>query len=436
MDDKLKGAQHIHFIGIGGIGISAIARMLLLEGKKVTGSDRGESEVTEGLKKAGAEIFIGQKANNIPENCDLVIHTVAIPVDNPELLEAIKRKIPILTYPQTLNIISKEKYTIAISGTHGKTTVTAMTAGILIEAGLEPTVIVGSLMSHPASGEKTNFIPGKSKYLVIEADEYKKSFHNLEPKILVINNLDEDHLDFYKDLSDIQAAFRELVVKIPKDGFLICNVGDPHLAPVLSGLQCQIIDYKEYAEQNFNLKVPGEHNRSNAAAAFAVGVALTILPETCLKALESFAGTWRRFEYKGKTKSGAIVYDDYAHNPAKIKATFQGTKEKYPDKKIMAVFQPHLYSRTKTLLKEFSTAFNEADEIILAPIYAARENPDSSISSEILAEEIRKQGKPVFVLDSFEKIEKHVLDSSKESNVILVMGAGDITEVADRLVGN
>jgi len=438
----LKQAKNIYFIGIGGIGISAIARMLLLQGKKVSGSDRDDSKVTEELRKAGATIFIGAKKENVPTDCDLVIYTVAIPADNPELMEVKARGLKLLTYPETLNIISKEKYTIAISGTHGKTTVTAMVAKVMIDAGLDPTVIVGSLIG------TTNFIMGKSKYFVVEADEYKKSFHNLEPSILVINNLDLDHLDFYKDLADIQDSFLHLAKKLPADGFLICNTKLPNLKPIIDKVKCQIIDYSEL-ELKEKLLVPGEHNRQNAKTALGVAQALNIDLEKAEKSLSQFAGTWRRFEYKGKTKSGALIYDDYAHNPQKVKAALQGARELFPDKKIKVVFQPHLFSRTKLLLNEFATAFGDADEVILAPIFPAREVFDPTISSEILAERIRttlksefdpsleKAGKAemtVRALPDFEQIETYLKSSLGPNDVLITMGAGEQYRIGEALL--
>jgi UDP-N-acetylmuramate--alanine ligase len=462
MSNILKQAQKIHFIGIGGIGISAIARMLLLEGKIVSGSDRDETKVTEELRKAGAIIFIGAKKENIPVDCDLIIYTVAIPIDNSELMEANARGLKILTYPETLNIISKEKYTIAVSGTHGKTTVTAMVAKIMIDAGLDPTVIVGSLIKFPEvspqgakRGEvspqetfESNFIMGKSKYLVVEADEYKKSFHNLEPSILVINNLDEDHLDFYKDLADIQDSFLHLALKLPVDGFLICNKKLPNLKPIIEGAKCQVVDYSEILLNN-KLLVPGEHNRQNAKAAAAVGQALDVDKNKIELALSQFVGTWRRFEYKGKTEGGALIYDDYAHNPQKVRAALQGARELYPDKKIIVVFQPHLFSRTKLLLKEFATAFTDADEVILTPIFAAREVFDPTISSEILAEEIKKVQKSSFPLNGvpnrskdvsvlsfpdFESIVSYLKTSLKPNDIVITMGAGEQYKIGDSLL--
>ncbi|MFA6445950.1 MAG: Mur ligase domain-containing protein, partial [Candidatus Paceibacterota bacterium] len=361
----LEESKSIYFIGIGGIGISAIARMMLLNGKRVSGSDRDETKVTEELRKAGATIFIGQKKENIPADCDLIVYTVAIGEDNPEFAEAKRRGIKMLSYPETLNIISSQKYTIAVSGTHGKTTTTAMIAKVMIDNGLDPTVIVGSLIGD------TNFIMGKSRYLVVEADEYKKSFHNLEPSIMVITNIDEDHLDFYKDLADIQDSFLHLAKKIPKDGFLICNTKLPNLQSIIKSVGCRVIDYGEIKLIN-KLLVPGEHNREDARAAVAVGQALGVDIKKADLAVSQFAGTWRRFEFKGKTKEGALVYDDYAHNPQKVKAALQGARELYPGKNIIVVFQPHLFSRTKLLLNEFAKSFGDADEVILTPIFPAR----------------------------------------------------------------
>ncbi len=431
-EDFLKQAQNIYFIGIGGIGISAIARMLLLQGKTIIGSDRDETKVTEELRKAGATIFIGHKKENIPANCDLLVYTVAIPADNPEMVEAKARGFKILTYPETLNIISKQKYTIAVSGTHGKTTVTAMIAKVMIDAGLDPTVIVGSLIG------TTNFIMGKSKYLVVEADEYRKSFHNLEPSILVINNLDLDHLDFYKDLADIQNSFLHLAQKLPADGFLICNTKLPNLKPIIDNVSCQIVDYGQL-ELKEKLLVPGEHNRQNAKTALGVAQALGINKEKAEKTLAQFAGTWRRFEYKGQTKNGSLVYDDYAHNPQKVKAALQGAREMFPDKRIVVVFQPHLFSRTKLLLNEFSGAFGDANEVILATIFPAREVFDPTISSEILAEEIKKAHKSssevsVLSFPDFASIISYLQSSVGPNDVLITMGAGEQYKIGDALL--
>lgn len=427
----LSKIKSVHFIGIGGIGISAIARMFALRGIKVSGSDRSASKITEELSRTGIEVYYDQGSSHIPHDCDLIIYTVAIPQDNLELIEAQKRGIRCLTYPQTLALISKEKYTIAISGTHGKTTTTAMVAHILLETQKDPTVIVGSLMKLP-DGTESNFVAGRSNYLVVEADEYKKSFHNLYPHVLVINNIDEDHLDFYKDLADIQNSFLELAQRVPADGVLICDTKNPNLAPIIKGVTCRVLDY--LTVEIPKLKIPGEHNRNNARAAMAVVLSLGIAPKTAQKALESFSGVWRRFEYKGTTTSGTQIYDDYAHNPQKVQALISGAREHMGhEKRLIIVFQPHLFSRTKSLLSSFATAFKGADEVILLPIFAAREVYDATISSEMVAQEIAKHQSGVQAL-SFRDAERYLRDHISYNDVLITVGAGEAYIVGEVLL--
>ena len=423
--------KKVHFIGIGGIGVSALARMMMLQGKEVSGSDRTKSEITDELAKLGAKIFIGQKKENLKEGTDLVIYTIIIPEDNPELAEAKALAIPCLTYPQALGIISKEKYTIAISGAHGKTTTTAMIAKVLIGAGLDPTVIVGSILKDA----KSNFVAGKGKYLVAEACEYKRSFLNLSPKILVITNIDDDHLDYYKDIEDIKLAFKQMVEKIPEDGFLVCDREQPHIEEVAKAGRCSVVDYELFGDQNLNLKVAGEHNLSNSAAALAVADILEIPRRKAEKSLEDFSGTWRRFEFRGKTKSGALVYDDYGHHPTEVKATLKAARELFPNKRIVVVFQPHLYSRTKQHLKEFGKAFGAVDLAIIAPIYAAREPADPSISSDFVAREISENGITALSFPSLEAVKTHLKkELMSEKDVLITMGAGDVYTVANSLI--
>lgn len=421
------GVKNVHFIGIGGIGISAVAKMFLLEGKKVSGSDMSDSEIISELSKAGAKVSIGHDAKNLPKETDLVIYTIAITEENPEFIEAKKGGLQMITYPQALHEISKNKYTIAISGTHGKTTTTAMIAKIMIDAGLDPTVIVGSLLKDI----KSNFVAGKSKYLVVEACEYRKSFLNIEPTIAVITNIDNDHLDFYKDISDIQNAFGEFASKVPKGGFVVCNPQDKMVKPAIKDLSCKIVDAHEFRNEKLKLKVLGEHNKKNSDMALAVAHLLGISKNKANKSLEDFSGTWRRFEYKGETKSGAIVYDDYGHHPTEIKASLKGAREMFPKQKITVVFQPHLFSRTKLLLNDFSKSFNDVDKVILAPIYPAREPFDSTISSEILAEKI---GKKTSSFKDFISIEKNLIDSLSKSDILITMGAGDVYKIGENII--
>lgn len=431
MTSNFSKYKNVHFIGIGGIGISAIARLMMLEGKSVSGSDQAKSEMTQELAKLGAKIHIGHSAKHIKNEADLVIYTIAVPDENPELVRAHELNITCLTYPQALGIISKDKYTIAVSGAHGKTTTTAMIAKILIDAKLEPTVVVGSLLKD----YKSNFVAGNSKYLVAEACEYRRSFLNLWPKILVITNIDDDHLDYYKNIEDIKSAFIELVKKIPADGYLICDKEQPHIEDAIKEAKCNVVDYELFIDLNLALKVPGEHNLMNAAAALATVDVLGISRKVAEKSLQDFSGTWRRFEYKGQTKNGAKVYDDYGHHPTEVKATLKAARGLFGDKRITVVFQPHLYSRTKRHLKDFARAFGDVDQVVVAPIYPAREPFDPSISSDMLANEIIKNGGVVLALPDFKAIETHLkkeLASAKD--VLITMGAGDVYKIGENLV--
>lgn len=419
----------VHFIGIGGIGISAIARMELLSGVRVSGSDVSASEITVELEKLGAKITIGQEAKNIPKNVDLVVYTIAITKDNPEFAEALRREVIMKSYPEMLEEISRDKYTVAISGTHGKTTTTAMIAKLLIDAKLDPTVIVGSILKDT----KSNFIAGKSKYFVVEACEYRRSFLNIHPTILVITNIDNDHLDYYKDLTAIQKAFAEMVAKVPKNGYIVTNATDKNIRPALKEAKGKVVDYAEFRSKALKLQVPGAHNRENAVAALAVAHILEIEKKKAVTSVENFSGTWRRFEYKGKTKKGILVYDDYGHHPTEIAATLSGARELFPKQKIRVVFQPHLFSRTKLLFKEFVGAFSFADEVLLLPIYPAREPFDPSISSEMLSDAIKEKHKPSHSFESFEAVEKYLTETAKKGDVVITMGAGDVHKVAERL---
>lgn len=422
--------RHVHFIGIGGIGISALARMLLLEGASVSGSDRATSRVTEELLSLGAHISIGHAKENLPAELDEVIYTIAIPDDNPELVSARERGVVLRSYPEALGELTKEKYTIAVSGTHGKTTTTAMLANILIGASQDPTVVVGSLMS----GSGSNFIGGKGRYLVCEACEYRRSFLNLSPSVAIITNIDADHLDYYKDIDDIAQAFRAFAEKVPSEGAIIADLRDSRVAQVLSGLSCRIIDYS-LIHLCAKLSVPGEHNRQNAQAAKAVAEFLNIPDPVSEQALAEFKGTWRRFEFKGVTAQGALLFDDYAHHPSEIRATLSAAREKFPSQNILVAFQPHLYSRTRELCDDFAQAFCTADAVFLAPIYAAREPFDARISSETLAERMRTLSpRMVSVYTDLTALSSALSSYAKEGDIIITMGAGDIYTIAGHLL--
>jgi UDP-N-acetylmuramate--alanine ligase len=429
--------KKIYFIGIGGIGMSALARLFKNRGLEVSGSDMSRSEITDSLSQENIKIFLSQNSENLANDIDCVIYTIAIKEDNPELVEAQKRGLSIFTYAEMLGKVSSDYYTIAISGTHGKTTTTAMTTKIFQDLNLKPNAIVGSLLSE----SKSNFVSGESNYFIVEACEYGRSFHNLSPKILVITNLEEDHLDYYADLAEIQEAFKEMVQKVPADGFIICDPEDENLKSVIGEAKGQIINYKKYVEELPHLFVPGFHNRQNAAAAFAVVESVKnsnknseeIDINTAKESLKSFKGTWRRLEFKGETINGALVYDDYAHHPSEIKSSLLALKEKYSDKKILVIFQPHLYSRTKSFLEGFAKVLRQfSDRVIVLPIYAAREKSDGTIDSMMLVEKIYED--KAEHADNFFEATKLSLDKNINTDwIIMTVGAGDVSRISNML---
>ncbi|MFN3692492.1 MAG: UDP-N-acetylmuramate--L-alanine ligase [Candidatus Paceibacteria bacterium] len=424
--------KHIHFIGIGGIGMSALARFWQHEGAVVTGSDREPSLITKGLEDLGIVIDYEQKAENVSSRKDLelVVYTEAMPKDHPEMMAARELGVPMVNYFEALGQVANEYYLIAVAGSHGKTTTTAMITDILEEAGLDPTAIIGSLRSKT----KSNFRAGKSKYAVVEACEYKRDYLHLEPDVLVITNLEWEHVDYYKDLADVQSAFRELALKVPEDGAIVTNVTDPNIAPVIAGLSTNIIDYRPLIDLTLKLRQPGMHTRMNAAAARGAAEFLGIETTKVNEALKWFAGTWRRFEYKGEV-NGAPVYDDYGHHPTELRATFAGVRELYPDHKLKVVFQSHTYSRTYELFTDFVTVLATADEVSLLPIYAAREENKWGVTSEKLAAEIIAKGTPCTVYETIPACALAIKESLsyEKKEVVLVIGAGAVTEVATLL---
>ncbi|MCU0678329.1 MAG: UDP-N-acetylmuramate--L-alanine ligase [Candidatus Pacebacteria bacterium] len=424
--------KHIHFIGIGGIGMSALARFWQHEGAVVTGSDRESSIVTVGLEELGISITYEQTAENISTKQDLklVVYTEAMPHDHPELVAARTLGIPVVNYFEALGQVANEYYLIAVAGSHGKTTTTAMIIDILEEGGLDPTGIVGSLRSKT----KSNFRAGKSKYAVVEACEYKRDFLHLKPDVLVITNIEYEHVDYYKDLVDVQSAFRSLAETIPADGAIVANVTDPNVVPVLAGLTANIIDYRPQIDLSLTLRHPGMHNRMNAAAARTAAEFVGVETIKVNEALEWFAGTWRRFEYKGEV-NGAPVYDDYGHHPTELRATFAGVRELYPDHRLKVVFQSHTYSRTHELFDDFVTVLATADEVTLLPIYAAREENVYGVTSEKLAAAIMAVGTACTVYETIPACALAIKESLsfEKKEVVLVIGAGPVTEVAKLL---
>jgi len=411
--------------GVGGIGMSALAQLLKDHGHEVSGSDRSASPTTELLESKGIHVVIGQSADNVPTDAERLIYTEAVRADNVERVRAKELGIPEISYFGMLGEVSKGKKTLAVSGTNGKTTTTGMLAKILKDAGVNPSAIVGSITKDFGS----NYLPGSSDIFVVEACEYKRDFLTLTPHVLVITNIELEHTDYYTDLADVQRAFRELIEKTT--GAIVTNPGDPNIAPILQGLSVPIIDYTQ--EPVYELLMPGEFNRNNArgasaAARFAVE---TLTKEDIAASLKSFHGTWRRFDYKGKTVQGANVYDDYAHHPTAVALTLAEMK-KQTKGRVFAVFHPHEFSRTRDLFEGFSHAFTDADVAFIAPIYAAREKDDGTVSSDLLAQAITKNGTSATAL-SMEEIRARLIAEPREGDTIVTMGAGDIYKVAEAI---
>lgn len=418
--------ENIYMVGIGGIGMSALAQYLFIQGKNVSGSDRAESPTTELLQKRGIPLDIGE--GSIPNGTELLIYSDAIFPDHPVRREATEKLIPKLSYFQVLGDISKTMRTVAVAGTHGKTTTTGMLAKILEDAQASPTAIVGSIVRDFES----NFLPGVSDLFVVEACEYKNHLLELSPEVLVITNIELDHTDFFPDINAFVETFRKAAHKVPKHGAIICDPAGAHIALAVAGASARVIDYTQVAIGE--LKFPGEFNRMNARAALAAAKAA--YPELSLEAgvrsLSQFQGSWRRFEYKGENPNGALVYDDYAHHPTAVEKTIFAVREKFPNKRIVVAFHPHLYSRTKSFINEFASALAKSDFAIVAPIFAAREPHDPSVSHRMLAEKIREQGGEAVALDTFDEI-RDLLASENANTLIITMGAGDIYKVAEQI---
>ena len=426
---EIRDIQKVHMVGVGGIGMSGLARLFLCEKKDVSGSDRETSDITKALEDEGITLFPRQDPQNIADDIDLVVYTEAMPEDHPELARAREKKIPTLNYFEALGAVANKYYLVAIAGTHGKTTTTAMTVDVLEAAELDPTAIVGSLRAKTRS----NFRFGKSKYFVVEACEYRRDFLSLKPDVLVITNIEEEHLDYFKDLADIQKAFGELTKQINKGGVVVCNPADLNVTPILSGSGVGIIDYTKYLDPLLKLTQPGMHNYMNAAAARAVGEFIGVSREVAHRALEEFSGTWRRFEYKGKIKSGALVYDDYGHHPTEIKATLGAARETFKNKKLVVAFQPHLYSRTNHFFSEFVDALSIADVVLIAPVYRARSEKEDTSVHERLAIEIQKKGTESVAIDSVEALIEAYQPYDDDNTLLITLGAGDTYKVADAL---
>ncbi len=432
----------IHFIGIGGIGVSALAQYYLAKGHKVSGSDLVSSEITGSLKKSGAKIFIVRHlAKNLPDDTDLLIYSPAVSSDNPEIEKAKKLGIKIQSYPEALGELTKKYFTIAVSGTHGKSTTCAMIALVLMKAGLDPTVIVGTKLKE---FNGSNFKIGKGKYLVIEADEWQASFLNYWPKIIVLTNIEREHLDYYKDLKHILKTYKEYVNHLPKDGILIANRDDKNIQKLKVKSQSYALKWKEAKVLREILKVPGEYNIYNALAALTVARALKIPDKISFKALSQYAGAWRRFEIKkGEINDKKFtIISDYAHHPTEVKATLEAARERFPNKEIWCVFQPHQYQRTFYLFNDFVRVFSEAlrrtqgkpalDKLIITDIYDVTGREKKQIREKINSRKLTKKiNKSEAICLPKGKIKNHLKRNLKNGEVVIIMGAGDIYKLAE-----
>ena len=453
----LHDYKNIHAIGIGGIGLSAICEILIARGYSVSGSDMNESDMTAKLAQMGARIYIGHRKENV-ENADLIVYSAAVGKDNPELVRAGEMGIPCLSRAEMLGqLMSEYESSIAISGTHGKTTTTSMVSLIMKNAGMDPTVLVGGNLSEIGG----NCRVGSSEYFVTEACEYVDSFLSLKPRIEIILNIDSDHLDYFKDISQIVNSFETFAGLVPANGLIIAYSANPFVNQVAAGhdnvvtfglnddcnYYAKNICFDESGNPGFEvygtdgfltkvqLSVPGEHNVLNAMAAFAGTHTLGADAEVIRETLHSFKGTERRFDVVGTASNGAKVVDDYAHHPTEIKATLSASKN-VPHNELWVCFQPHTYTRTIALFDEFAGAFDSAEHLILADIYAAREKNIYKVSSEQLMNKIKETHpeKDVRYIGDFNEMADYVRTHSKKGDMIITMGAGDIYKVGEMLL--
>ncbi len=448
-------SQRVHFIGIGGIGMSGIAEILLTMGYAVSGSDLRASPTTERLERLGAKVFVGHAAANAAAS-DVVVTSSAVAKDNPEVLEARARKIPVIQRAEMLAELMRLKYGIAIAGMHGKTTTTTMVAAVLAGGELDPTVVVGGRVDALGSNARL----GKSQYLVAEADESDRSFLKLSPILAVVTNLDREHMDTYADMADIESAFVTFMDKVPFYGAVTACVDDPRLRAILPRVTRRVYTYGESAEADFRMRmlpnaegcharfeinarglvlgpfelyVPGRHNVLNATAAVAIGVQLGLAPEKIAAGLATFRGVDRRFQVRG-VERGVTVVDDYGHHPTEIRATLQAARE-CGYGRVLVLFQPHRYTRTRDLMEEFAGAFGDADAVQVLDIYAASEQPIEGITGEALAAAIREKngGRVRYASSMAEAVERLAADA-RPGEMILTMGAGSVSQAGPMLL--
>lgn len=449
--------KKVHFIGIGGAGMSGIATVMLeMGGYQVSGSDIKRSAVIDRLENLGAKCNIGHKTSNINNEIDAVVYSTAISPENPEILETQRLGIPLIRRGQMLARLMKEKKGIAVAGAHGKTTTTSMTALILEENSFDPTIIIGGDLSNIGGNAKL----GQGEYMVAEADESDGSFLLLDPNIAVVTNIEDDHLDYYGTRENIAKAFRQFLAKLSAEGLAVICLDDPVLKEITTGLTCQVVTYgslgsgadyqikvletrngvnqgEVYFQEErlgmLELHVPGYHNLLNAMAAVAIGRHLNLDFEKIARALRKFTGAKRRFQVIGKV-NGITVVDDYAHHPTEVKATLQAARTSHPGR-IVTIFQPHRYSRTKQLFKEFGQSFTNGDLIILTDIYAASELPLEGVHTKLILDAIPLQeGQQVLYLPTLKDAADYLADYANPGDLVLTMGAGDVWTLGRELI--
>lgn len=448
--------EHIYFIGIGGISMSGLAEILASRGHQVSGTDVKETAVTKHLQSLGIHINFGHRAENITDDITLVVYTAAIHDDNPELRAAHEKGIRIMDRAHLLGQIMDEYHdSVAVSGTHGKTTTTSMVSEILLAAEKDPTITVGGIL--PTIG--SNLRIGNSPYFVAEACEYFDSFLQFNPFIAIILNVESDHLDYFKTLENIRRSFHAFAQRVPNNGLLVISEKIDHVEELTDGLTCHVETFGLSEKANWraenivheadgrnsfdvyhngefftsiHLHIPGEHNITNALAAIGASAFLGAAPEDCVKGLHHYTGTERRFQLKGK-KDGITVIDDYAHHPTEIKAALAAAQN-VQHNTTWCVFQPHTFSRTRFLFDEFGEAFGDADEIIIADIFAARETDDGTVSAAQLAERIAQTGKSARYVGDFAAIEAYLREHCKSGDLLMTVGAGDVYKIGENFL--
>ncbi|MFA5515078.1 MAG: UDP-N-acetylmuramate--L-alanine ligase [Desulfuromonadales bacterium] len=446
--------RRIHFVGIGGIGMSGIAEVLLNLGYQVSGSDLRESEVTRRLVELGGEVAYGHREENVGK-ADVVVTSTAVRPGNPEVLEATRRLIPVIPRAEMLAELMRMKYGIAIAGTHGKTTTTSMVATILVHGGIDPTAVIGGRLDAFGSNAKL----GQGKFLVAEADESDGSFLKLAPIIAVVTNIDADHLDFYRDLDQIKANFIEFINKVPFFGLAVLCLDDPNVQALIPQVKKRFVTYGFSSQSDFSasevehrgdctsfvvshrgerlggisFRMPGRHNVLNALAAVAIGMELEIPFAQIAEGFKDFGGVQRRFQIKAEV-AGVMVVDDYGHHPAEVKATLAAARAGW-NRRLVAIFQPHRYSRTQALFDEFVTAFNQADHLLVMDIYPAGEEAIVGVDAQSLAAGIAGHGhRDVHYVGDKEAAVAHLLSAVAEGDIVITLGAGNVWQVGEDFI--